>query len=98
MQNSSSFWLPLPSDESVEEFRKLLKVEFGVELDDLEVKDAVTRLLQIYFIKTYAKEYFTVAPHPTRHDVAPAKPQPKRRRSKAKRSRRARKRPISASG
>ena len=46
-------WLPIPSPKGVEEFKALVKAEFGVELEPSEALELATRVLQIHLIKLY---------------------------------------------
>jgi hypothetical protein len=47
-------WLPIPSTRAVEEFRAIMRREHSLEMTDEEARLAATKILQIYFLKTYA--------------------------------------------
>ena len=47
-------WLPNPTSKDIADFRALAARSFGVELSEKEAARAASRVLHLYFIKTYA--------------------------------------------
>ena len=52
-----SMWLPTPTEQSVKEFQDLVRLELGIELNYDQARASATRLLHLYFYKTYGCSY-----------------------------------------
>lgn len=77
-KQSEGMWLPVPSEDMVSEFLKLVREEQGIELTPVEAKEAATRILQIHYLKEYCLQPPEEADDPT---SAPTQPDPPSKRA-----------------
>lgn len=52
-----SMWLPLPSPTAIEEFRELLKSDYGVTVDEDRLVGIATSVLHLAFLTAYGSRY-----------------------------------------
>ncbi len=50
-------WLPSPTPDGVDEFKKLVQAEHGIALSDDQAAESATRVLHFLFIKEYGQRY-----------------------------------------
>lgn len=52
-----NMWLPTLTPKALDEFRDLLRGQFGVTLEEQQLNDVATRALHLTFLLTYGNRY-----------------------------------------